>query len=102
MQEAQDTSLQPALIIDDPGPGYADARRLWQGIPGIERAPGGRLWATWYSGGEGEGPGNYVLLVTSADAGRTWSTPQRVVHPADAACRCYDPCLWCDPRGRLW
>jgi predicted neuraminidase len=102
MQEAQDTSLQTALIIDDPGPDYADDQRRWQGIPGIERAPGGRLWATWYSGGEGEGPGNYVLLVTSADGGRTWSAPQRVVHPPVLECRCFDPCLWCDPRGRLW
>ena len=102
MQEEQDTSLKPALTIDDPGPDYADDRRRWQGIPGIERAPGGRLWATWYSGGQGEGPGNYVPLATSANDGRTWSAPQRVIYPPNATCRCFDPCLWCDPRGRLW
>ncbi len=89
-------------MIDDPGPEYADDQRKWQGIPGIERAPGGRLWATWYSGGAGEGPANYVPLVTSADDGQTWSAPQRIIHPPTLDCRCFDPCLWCDPRGRLW
>jgi hypothetical protein len=102
MQPEIDLSLQPALVIDDPGPEYADNRRRWQGIPGIERAPGGRLWATWYSGSDREGPGNYVPLVTSADDGHTWSAPQRIIHPPTLECRCFDPCLWCDPLGRLW
>lgn len=95
-------SLQPASLIANPGAEYADDQRRWQGIPGIERAPGGRLWATWYSGAEGEEPGNYVPLVTSGDDGLTWSELRFVVLPPSPECRCYDPCLWCDPRGRLW
>ena len=30
---------------------YTSVKRMWQGIPGIERTKGGRLFATWYSGG---------------------------------------------------
>jgi len=65
-----------ARLITDPGPEYASAARLWQGIPGLERAANGRLWAVWYTGGEGEGIGNYVVLHTSADDGVTWSGPE--------------------------
>lgn len=91
-------------INTNPGPKYADSMRLFQGIPGIERAANGRLWALWYAGGEnqpGEGPGNYVVVVTSGDDGKTWSPPRIVVDPHNPL-RAYDPCLWHDPLGRLW
>jgi predicted neuraminidase len=84
-----------------PGPQYADGARRFQGIPGIERTANGRLWAVWYSGGESEGPDNYVLLVTSGDDGHSWSRPKLVVDPPGAV-RAFDPCLWHDPDGRLW
>ena len=93
--------MDAICVNHSPDADYADAARLWQGIPGITRAPKGRLWATWYSGGKGEGPYNYVVLVTSGDDGRTWSAPQLVVHPP-APVRAYDPCLWTDPLGRVW
>lgn len=51
--------LHPARLVFSPGPEYGPQTRRWQGIPGIERAANGRLWATWYSGTDGEGPGNY-------------------------------------------
>jgi len=79
----------------------ADDRRLFQGIPGLARAPGGRLWATWYSGGTTEGPENFVALATSADAGETWSPIKLVIDPPGNV-RAFDPCLWLDPTGRLW
>lgn len=75
--------------------------RSWQGIPGIECAGNGRLWATFYSGGDEEGPDNYVALVTSGDGGRTWTDIRYVVDPPGQV-RAYDPCLWHDPSGRLW
>lgn len=76
--------------------------RRHQGIPGIERLDSGRLFATWY-GGElnGEGPGNYVILATSADNGLSWKEIQ-VVAPTRADERAYDPTLWLDPDGKLW
>lgn len=77
------------------------AERRWQGIPGIEIAPNGRLWAAFYSGGDTEGPDNFVALVTSGDDGKTWSDIRYVVDP-DGLVRAYDPCLWHDPAGNLW
>lgn len=99
-----DPALETPVVDTNPGPKYADHTRLFQGIPGIERAANGRLWALWYAGGPdepGEGPGNYVVLVTSGDDGRTWSGPKLVIDPPGPV-RAYDPCLWHDPQGKLW
>ncbi len=101
---AADPALEAAVINIAPGIEYADKTRIFQGIPGIERAANGRLWALWYAGGpdeSGEGPGNYVVLVTSGDDGKTWSGPKLVIDPPGAV-RAYDPTLWHDPDGRLW
>ena len=100
---ADDPALQPPSVNTAPGKEYGDDTRIFQGIPGIERAANGRLWALWYAGGPdepGEGPGNYVVLVTSSD-GENWSKPKLVIDPAGPV-RAYDPCLWRDPSGRLW
>jgi predicted neuraminidase len=96
-----DLALQPPPIITTPGAHYADDQRRFQGIPGIERAANGRLWALWYSGGDDEGPDNYVIAVTSGDDGATWSGPRLAVDPPGRV-RAYDPCLWHDPTGTLW
>lgn len=98
---SEDPAALPARVIRTPGAEYSDSARHWQGIPTITRAPGGRLWASWYSGGKGEGPYNYVVVVTSGDNGQNWSAPQVVIQPS-APVRAYDPCLWTDPRGRVW
>ncbi|MDF2724187.1 MAG: BNR/Asp-box repeat protein, partial [Paenibacillus sp.] len=95
----KDLALIPTSIQAVIGSKYAT--RLWQGIPGIERAGNGRLWATFYSGGDDEGDDNYVVLLTSVDDGRTWSDLRYVIDPPDRV-RAYDPCLWHDPSGRLW
>lgn len=94
-------ALQAPLIITAPGEEYGDGKRIFQGIPAIERSPKGRLWAAWYSGGDNEGPDNYVVLVTSGDDGKTWTPPALVVDPAYPV-RAYDQTLWVDPAGRLW
>jgi len=80
---------------------HMTAARGYQGIPGIELTPNGRLWATWYSGGVTEGPENFALLVTSPDNGKTWSEPVAVVDPPGNV-RAYDPAIWRDPAGRFW
>jgi hypothetical protein len=51
-QPAEDLALAPPPVISNPGPEYGDNVRGFQGIPGIERAGNGRLWALWYSGGQ--------------------------------------------------
>ena len=98
---ADNNPLTPIPLTLSPGPEYWTANRQFQGIPGIAVAPSGRLWATWYTGGTGEGPDNYVVLVTSADQGATWSEPVAVVAPPGNI-RSFDPTLWHDPAGRMW
>ncbi len=98
----KDLSLCPAAVNGEPGTEYlAHNRQGFQGIPGIEKSAAGRLFATFYAGGGGEGPDNYVLLLISDDDGQTWSPPQFVVDPPGLV-RAFDPTLWIDPHGRLW
>ncbi len=96
-----DLALLPPPIHFELGPEYADDARPFQGIPSIERAANGRLWATWYTGGPGEGPENYVTCVTSGDDGRTWSGLKLAIDPPEDV-RAFDPEVWIDPAGRLW
>ena len=44
---------------------------------GMERTPGGRLWACWVAGGDS--PKAFFVLATSDDNGETWSKPRVVV-----------------------
>jgi hypothetical protein len=100
-QAALSEARQPVTPNLAPGADYADDKRVFQGIPGIERTPAGRLWATWYSGGQGESSLNYIVLVTSGDDGATWSGPVLVIDPPGHVRAC-DPNVWLDPCGRLW
>jgi hypothetical protein len=99
------TSTPPALNLD-PGPRYWARLRMWQGIPSIERTEKGRLWATWYCGPiieGGTGEGNYSVLVTSDDDGKTWSKPVAVYDAMPLfGGFTLDPHLWRDPQGRMW
>ena len=80
---------------------YTTTNRIWQGIPGICKTQGGRLFCTFYSGGTKEQPGNYAVLIMSDDDGKTWTEP---IACADAGenNRCYDANVWTDPLGRVW
>lgn len=98
---AADPAMEPPRVIVRPGLEYSDAYRRFQGIPCIERARNGRLWAVWYSGDIREGPNNYVVLATSGDDGRNWSGPNTVIDP-EGFVRAFDACVWMDPLDRLW
>src|SRR5260221_628679 len=101
--ERSDEVATPPVPNFSPGPEYADSARMFQGIPGIERAANGRLWACWYGGGTGEDRFNYIMLVTSNDDGKTSSPLKLVLDPdRDGPVRAFDPCLWHDPSGELW
>jgi hypothetical protein len=71
---------------------------------GIERTPGGRLWACWVAGGDS--PQAYFVLATSDDDGQTWSKPRLVVDshskdlPRERSILVGN--LWTDPLGKLW
>ncbi len=80
---------------------FAAEKRIWQGIPSIERTPGGRLFTTFYSGEVSENYGNYCVILQSEDDGETWTEPVGVAYAGENS-RCFDPELWLDPLGRLW
>ena len=75
-----EAALKAPSVNINPGVEYATNTREFQGIPGIERAANGRLWATWYGGGHRECKDNYVVLVTSSDNGQTWSSEKLIKH----------------------
>lgn len=87
----------PASEVD---PTYLPSARLFQGIPGVELADG-RLFVTFYSGGEGEGPQNHVVLARYDPKADELDDPVAVVDPAGEV-RAFDPGLWRDPEGTLW
>lgn len=91
------------MFITDPEKlkAFSPGCRLWQGIPGVERTKNGRLFVTFYSGGTREWLGNFCILTYSDDGGDTWLDPAAAVYNGDDS-RCYNPCLWIDPLGRLW
>ena len=75
----------------------------WQGCPGVERTPNGRLFFTWFTGGAYEpDPANMVVLCYSDDDGKTHSPLQVLAAPKEEEERYYNPAPWIDPRGRLW
>lgn len=95
--------IDQALVPAPPMPPCREhdvATRRFQGIPGVQAAPSGKLWATWYTGGVTEGPENYVVLAESSDGGVGWKESFVVDPPGHV--RAYDSTLWLDPKGRLW
>lgn len=97
-------ALLAALLLAPLGSTMADdsPARTWQGIPGLERTPGGRVFVCWYSGGAKEpSPENVVYLCQSDDGGASFTPPQIMAGPRNSA-RAFDPTLWRDPDGKLW
>jgi hypothetical protein len=98
-----DLALQPPRVTAEFDPDTVKSTRGAQGVPAIERAANGRLWAAWYAGPSPRGvesSKSYVVLATSGDNGATWS--EQLLVRARRFVHTYDPCLWIDPRGRLW
>lgn len=57
--------------------------------------------AVLFSGGNDEGPDNYVAVEISDDACDTWSEPIVVIDPPGNV-RAFDPCLWRTPSNELF
>jgi len=99
-----DLALEPPAVNTSPGPEYADDARDMNMVLGMDRAPGGRIWAVWVSGGDSEL--GYFVAATSDDGGDTWSAPRLVIDPADPPIgpprRALVGNFWTDPGGRLW
>lgn len=73
--------------------------QVWVGIPGIEVTKKGSFFLTFYSGGIKEEIGNHVVVLRSDD-GKNYEEMVAVCY--EEGYRCFDPCLWIDPLGRLW
>ncbi len=95
---------QAAEIITNPeGSKYSVVEQNWLGCPTIERSPEGRLWASWFTGGEYElGLGNFSLISYSGDDGETWKHAAFAVEHPDENVVVTKPEFWTDPNGRLW
>ncbi|MAC51381.1 MAG: hypothetical protein CME31_02435 [Gimesia sp.] len=110
--DSKDTPVATGELLKDfvhppvnfsPGAESNSEARKYQGIPTIERTPGGRLWAGWYAGPINEDRFNYVMAAISDDDGNTWSDLKFVINPdGDGPRRASDPCFWLDPSGKLW
>ncbi len=104
MRKIADLALIPPIINTSPLPRY-DNNQLDYGMTiGIERTPGGRLWAAWVAGGDN--PKAFFVLANSDDNGESWSKPRLVIDshssnlPMDRSVLVGN--LWTDPLGRLW
>lgn len=104
LRRVADLALITPTVNTSPLPEY-DYDKLNYGMTiGIERTPGGRLWAVWV-GGE-DGPKAYMLAATSDDEGQTWSKPRLVINgnirPLPIPRSVIVGNVWTDPLGRLW
>ena len=104
MEQVAEHALVPPVVNTSPLPEY-DYDRLDYGMTiGIERTPGGRLWACWVAGGDS--PDAFFVLASSDDDGETWSSPRVVLDShADGLGDKRSILvgnLWTDPKGRLW
>lgn len=104
LEKIADLALETPVLNTSPLPEY-DYDRLDYGMTiGIERTPGGRLWACWVAGGDS--PAAFFVLASSDDDGGSWSKPRLVVdthsqdHPRPRSTLVGN--LWTDPLGRLW
>ena len=90
------------MLITDPKKleRYASCHRVWQGIPGIVRTKGRRVFLSFYAGDTKETYGNFAMVTVSEDEKR-FSEPIAVAHKSGKF-RCFDPVLWIDPLDRLW
>ena len=99
-----DLDLIPPRMNTSPLPEYGYDRLDYGMTIGMERTPGGRLWACWVAGGDS--PKAFFVLASSDDDGETWSEPRLVVDshnpnlPRDRSILVGN--LWTDPIGRLW
>ena len=104
MEKVADHALVPPVVNTSRLPEY-DYDKLDYGMTiGIERTPGGRLWACWVAGGDS--PDAFFVLASSDDDGETWSSPRVVIDARQDGLGAKRSILvgnlWTDPRGRLW
>ncbi|MFO1002610.1 MAG: exo-alpha-sialidase [Planctomycetaceae bacterium] len=104
MEAVADLALVPPTLNTTPLPRYGYDKLDYGMTIGIERTPGGRLWACWVAGGDS--PDAFFVLASSDDHGDHWSDPRVVLDshspelPRPRSILVGN--LWTDPKGRLW
>lgn len=95
-----DSSDATALFLRASDPRLKN--RNFEQVPAIGTSSDGKqIFVAWYSGGAAPGPGNYVTLSVSQDAGATWMNDQLAVYPNLPEYRFFDPAFWRDKNGQL-
>jgi len=99
-----DLTLVPPTINTMPLPEFDYPNLDYAMTLGIERTPGGRLWAAWVAGDDG--PAAFAVAATSDDQGNTWSKPRFVINAQIPNFPVHRSVIvgnfWTDPLGRLW
>jgi len=99
-ESSAEASDSAALFISGTDPRLAE--RNFEQVPAIgTSADGKQIFVAWYSGGSAPGPGNFVTLSVSQDAGETWLNDQLAVYPNLPEYRFFDPAFWRDKNGQL-
>lgn len=76
--------------------------RAFEQVPTVgASADGKQIFVGWYSGGPAPGPGNYITVSISLDAGKSWLNDQLVIYPKFQTYRFFDPLIWRDNKGRI-
>lgn len=101
---ADSLAMVPPTIDTNPGKEY-NIENLDYGMTiGIERTPGGRIWACWVGGGDNADA--FFVLAWSDNDGEDWTNTKVVIDPHDTSLplkrRTIVGQLWTDPLGRLW
>ncbi|WP_138475483.1 sialidase family protein [Dyadobacter bucti] len=92
-----------AIILEQPANDPRIQNRQHELVSSIAAsADGKQLFLVWYTGGKGEGPGNYVTMAVSLDNGKTWKNDQLVIYPKEPTSRFFDPVLWRDKYDQVW
>ncbi len=94
----------PPYVNFAPGEEAHESKRAWQGCPSIAVTRGGRIFASWYTGGLLEPCiHNFNVLVKSEDGGKSWSQPLlTVLTDEDRRIRNIDMQLWITEDNHLW
>ena len=101
---ADSVGMIPPVVNTQPDKKY-NAKNLDYGMTiGIERTPGGRIWACWVGGGDNADA--FFVLAWSDNDGEKWSNTKVVIDPHQPGDllkrRTLVGQLWSDPKGRLW
>ena len=92
-----------AVILEHPANDPRILNRQHELVSSISCTEDGKqIFVAWYTGGKGEGPGNFVTLALSLDYGKTWKNDQLVIYPKVPSTRFFDPVLWRDKNGKIW